>query len=192
MWTIFSNNLFLEQTLKTAAGFLHQAGWSWGLTTVSWRDVQLFILIVMRWQCYHENFAEAPSPSLCHLDQDLRLYLAVKAVAVAAAYSGRNLELDSSRLNLCQEDILWTKANLFTLGMVSGEMLRMCPLVQVPVPKSAEAIVMPCVPAGRWRNELPGFQYLFGKPESGIPCFCYCFPNTELLSPWCTGFSKAL
>lgn len=137
----------------------------------------------MRWQCYHENFGEAPYASLCCLAQDLCLYLAVKAVAVAVAYSGRNLELNSSLLNLCWEDILWTKANLFMLGMVSGKMLQMCPLAQVPVPRSAEAIVRPCVPAQRWRNTLPGFQYLFGKPESGIPFFCYCFPNTELLSP---------
>lgn len=107
----------------------------------------------------------------------------MKAVAVAVAYSGRNLELVSGLLNLCREDILWTKANLITLSMVSREMLQMCPLAQVPVPKSAEAVVRPCVAAGRWRNELPGFQYLFGKPESGIPFFCYCFPNTELLSP---------
>ena len=145
--------------------------------------MQLFILIVMRWQCYHENFREAPYSSLCYLAQDLCLYLAMKAIAVAVAYLGRSLELDSSLLNLCREDILWTKANLFTLGMVSGEMLQMCPLAQVPGPQSAEATVRPRVPAERWRNTLPGFQYLFGKPESGIPFFWYCFPNTELLSP---------
>lgn len=110
-------------------------------------------------------------PTLCQLAQDLCLYLATKAVAVAVVYSGRNLELDSSLLNSCREDILWTKANLFTLGVVSGEMLQTCPLVQVPVLKSAEAMVLPCVLAGRRRNKLPGCQYLFGKPESGIPFF---------------------
>lgn len=52
-------------------------------------------------------------PLACAILLRTSVYLAVKAVAVAAAYSGRTLELDSSRLNLCQEDLLWTKANLF-------------------------------------------------------------------------------
>lgn len=58
--------------------------------------------------------------------------------------------------------------NLYTQLGFQGD-ARDVPISGVPVSESAEAIVMPCVPAGRQRNQLPGFWYLFDKPESRIP-----------------------
>lgn len=112
--------------------------------TIRWKVVQLFILIVMRWQCYRKDFGEAFYSSLCQLAQNLCPYLAKKAVAVTVAYSGRILDLDSSLLSVSREDILWTKANLSVLGLVSREMQQMCPLVQLPVPEAAEAVTALC------------------------------------------------
>lgn len=92
----------------------------------------------------NENFGEAPSPSLCHLSGPLSLFIK-KAVATAVAASGRHLELDSSCLSLCGEDLLWTKANLFTCSLVSSELLRRCLFAQAPVPALAALSSCPVI-----------------------------------------------
>lgn len=96
--------------------------------------------------------------------QDLCPYL--EGCRSSVAYSARNLELDSCLLNLCWDDILWTKTNLFMLGLASGEMPQMLPLVQAPVPKSAEAVML-CVPAGTQRKELLASSTCSINPSPG-------------------------
>lgn len=51
--------------------------------------------------------------------QDLFPYL--EDCHSSVAYPARNLELDSSLLNLCWGDLLWTKTNLFVLGLASRD-----------------------------------------------------------------------
>lgn len=42
-------------------------------------------------------------------------------------------------------------------------------------PCVGSTVIMPCNPAGRWGDKFPGFQYLFGKPESKVPFFVSLF-----------------
>ena len=100
-----------------------------------------------------------------------------------------------SPLNLCEEDILWTKANLSTRLGDAGDM----PVSGVPVPRSVEAVVLRCVPAGRRRNHIPGVSHLFGEPESGIPFFVtvsktlsYCHLDVQVSIKLCKDNGHAL